>query len=100
MLNSTRSLQEVSVVRVLVQLDEARETVRRSRAEVLGAAVSEGSADLSSQGSQAIDKHSVEGAIGALAELCDFAVDVSQPLSLLRCNLPRELLTLDARCIA
>ena len=99
MLNSTRSLQEVSVVRVLVQLDEARETVRRSRLKSWGQ-LSLGSADLSRQGSQAIDKHSVEGAIGALAELCDFAVDVSQPLSLLRCNLPRELLTLDARCIA
>ena len=85
---------------VLVQFDEVRETVRRSRAEVLGAAVAEGFADLSWQGSQAIDKHSVGDAIGVLAELCDFAVDVSQPLSLLRCNLPRKLLTLDARCIA
>ena len=36
MLNSTRSLQEVSVVRVLVQLDEARETVRRSRLKSWG----------------------------------------------------------------
>ena len=68
-------------MRVLVQFDEARETVRRSRAEVLGAAVSEGSADLSWQDSQTIDKHSVEGEIGVLAELCDFVVDVSQPLS-------------------
>ena len=40
MLSSTSSLQEVSVVRVPVQLYEARDTVRRSRAEVLGEAVS------------------------------------------------------------
>ena len=45
---------------------------------------------------EAIDNHSVEGEIGALAELCDFVIDASQPLSRLQGNLPEELFTLDA----
>ena len=84
-------------MRVLVQFDEARETVRRSRAEVLRAAVSQGSTDLSWQDYEAIDSHSVEGEMGALAEHCDFVVDASRPLGLLQGDLPRALFTLDAR---
>ena len=83
-------------MRVLVLSDEARETVRRSRAEVLGAAVSQGSADQSWQDFQAIDKHSVEGEIGTLAELCDFEVDASQPPGLLQGDLLGEVIALDA----
>ena len=58
---------------------------------------SQGSSDLSWQEFEAIDSHSVEGEIGALAELCDFVIDASQPLSLLQVNLPRELFALGTR---
>ncbi len=57
---------------------------------------SQGSSDLSWQEFEAIDSHSVEGEIGALAELCDFVIDASQPLSLLQGDLPGALFTLDA----
>ena len=57
---------------------------------------SQGSAGLSWQEFEAIDNHSVEREIGALAELCDFVVDASQPLSPLQGDLPGELFTLDA----
>ena len=57
---------------------------------------SQGPTGISWQEFEAIDSHSVEGEIGTLAELCDFVVDASQPLSLLQSDLPGELFTLDA----
>ena len=57
----------------------------------------QGHTSLSWQEFEAIDSHSVEGEISDLAELCDFVIDASQPLSFLHGNLPRELFTLDAR---
>ena len=57
---------------------------------------SQGDSDLSWEEFEAIDSHSVEGEIGALAELCDFVIDASQPLSLLQGDLPGALFTLDA----
>ena len=52
---------------------------------------SQGPTGISWQEFEAIDNHSVEGEIGALAELCDFVADASQPLSLLLGDLPGEL---------
>ena len=52
---------------------------------------SQGSAGLSWQEFEAIDNHSVEGEIGALAELCDYVVDASQPLTILQNDLHAEL---------
>ena len=55
---------------------------------------SQGPADLSWQEFEAIDNHSVEGEIGALAKLCDFVVDASQPLTDVRDNLHSNLFML------
>ncbi len=52
---------------------------------------SQGRTDLSWEEFEAIDGHPVEAEIGALAELCDFVIDASQPLRRLQRDLPREL---------
>ena len=92
--DSVRHIDVLSEIRrladraVAVYLDASPE-VRYERRRL------QGPAGLSWQEFEAIDEHSVESEIGALEKLCDFVVDASQPISLLRVNLPRELFTLD-----
>ena len=57
---------------------------------------SQGPPGLSWQEFEAMDNHSVEGEIGALAEFCNLVIDASKPLSHLHGELPRELFAPDA----
>ena len=56
---------------------------------------SQGADSLSREQFEAIAGHAVESEIGDLAELCDFVIDASQPLTHLQDDLPAELFTLN-----
>ena len=74
---------------VAIYLDASpEERYRRRRCQ--------GSSGLPRQEFDAIDRHSVELEVGDLADLCDFVIDASQPLTDLQRNLPSELFALDA----
>lgn len=56
---------------------------------------SQGADSLSREQFEAFERHAVESEIGNLAELCDFVIDASQPLTHLQDDLPTELFTLN-----
>ena len=57
---------------------------------------SQGTGGLSREEFDAIDRHPVEVEIGDLAQLCDYVIDASQPLTQLESDLPAELFALKA----